>query len=167
MRPEVRQVAQAQRHAGQRRRQRQRGRIGVVADAVDAIAVHLGAERGLDLRHAAAEADAVGIGRDVVDGETLRTQPGLHRGQVVLAHAEAVAVLRRRQPGMVAGRGRVLLLLQQLVERLLLRIRQTEVQRYAVQHLLGVGPALVVARLRQRMLRAGQRHRRAGPERAG
>ncbi len=68
---------------------------------------------------------------------------------------------------MVAGRGRVLLLLQQLVERLLLRIRQTEVQRYAVQHLLGVGPALVVARLRQRMLRAGQRHRRAGPERAG
>ena len=103
-----------------------------MALAGDVVAVHLGRERALELRHRAAEGEARATARGADDLEALLLQPLRHAGDVGGARAEAVGVLLGGEPPVVAGRAGALQGQQQRVA-LGPGARRRERERHALQ----------------------------------
>ncbi len=95
--------------------------------AIFQILVNLGVKRILHLPGGAAEFDPGAAASHALHFEALRLEPGGQSVHVILAHAEAVGVLFRRQPFVVIGGSRILLVGQQLLKSGLLAGRRLEV----------------------------------------
>jgi len=170
-RVERRPVTLGREAAHRRNRVRERGRnlrVGRIRDALfgaRVVEAHRGRERALDFRGGAAEADARAAVRDRIDVETLRAKPRADRVDVVLAGAEALADLARREPAVIVGRRRILLILQQLLERLLARIGALQRDRERCQRKIGRNGAGVVRRRDPSGAPLGERHALVGIDR--
>ena len=87
-----------------------------MTDAVQLITVHGGVERVFHLAGGAAEFDAAPARGDLVHLKTLRLEPPDDGVEILLGGTEPLAEPQRGQPGMIPGRGWILLLGQQLLQ---------------------------------------------------
>ena len=105
-----------------RLRHRGFGGDGHALCAVDAVVVHLRLERAAHVSRRAAESYEEAAGSDPIDPQPPRLDPGGDGFGVGVRDPEALADLRGREPVMVMGRSRILLIGEELLEgRLLLR----------------------------------------------
>src|SRR5450756_104690 len=94
-------------------------------------------ERLLGLRDTSGEGDESVAACCASDGETLTGEPRGNLGDVLRAEAKLCAELLRRKPLVIAGRVRVLLIDEQLVQRGLLGGCHIEIDCKRIKHLVG------------------------------
>ena len=164
---EVVEVADGEHRWRQCRWHRGIGGVREVHHAAHEVVVDLGLECGLDLRHGSFERDLVAAVCNRGHGESLRLQPGSGALDVVAGHTEAIGKLCRRKPLVIVGRRTILLLGEQVIEILLLRLGGMKYQRDLVEHFAGVGAAEIEARLGEAVNIALDRDHLAGSDFAG
>ena len=155
----IAQSADAGDDPGERRWNGRIGGIGVMHLAVHEVVVDLGVERSGDLVLSAAESNVQAAAGGAVDGKALRFQPRGDAIQVVGTDAVCVGVLLGREPLVVLGRSRVLLLGQQLAQRGALGGGRFEYQRHALNGKASRHGAAIVFRASLRTDVAAQHHR--------
>ena len=105
-----------------------------------------GAKRSRDLARGGAESDPVLRAGDLIDGEPPGFEPGCQVADVVPAHAEAVAVLFRREPVVIVRRAGIALLLEQTGESRGLFRRLAQLELYSFNRGKRIERAAVIGR---------------------
>ena len=111
-------------HSGDDRLQRGRNhgilRVGGILATLNVVVVQFGVKGNANLARVGAEADESRVVHHPSHAQALRFEPGRNLLDVLPRGAEAFAELRRREPPMILGRGRLLLARDEPVERRLL-----------------------------------------------
>jgi len=155
---EVVRVVQTEHHVGERVGERGRGRHRVVRLPGDDVTVHLGLERGLEVAHAAREADSRAEAGRAAHVEALRAEPRAGAGDVVCAGAESGRVLLRCEPASELGGLGVELRGDERVAVLPLLGREPEEEREILDAERRVQPTIVVLGSCVRVDRVRQAH---------
>src|ERR1700683_1830347 len=147
--------------------QQHRSRIGDVLFTIDVVPVDLGSKSGLHLSRCATEDHGVATVPDGQNMEALRSKPGGNLSHVILTCAEAIAKFPCRKPFVVVGRGVILLLGEQEVQRLLLVGRGSQKHVDIADLERRLDRTLVKFWLRLQMQTLGQHDGGTGPDGTG
>ena len=117
--------------------------IGEASDAVDVEIMDIGVKCGANLTGRAGKVDRHPVGKHLIDGEAALLQPIGDGLDVRGCRAELRAQLLGAKPLMVVRRIRIVQLIDQRLQRLLLRRRAPQLQQH-MRHRHGVGRAAAI-----------------------